>query len=56
MEKDMGKVSKYGMMELNMKVIGRMINLMVMVHFIILMEMYIRVIGKIIEQMEKESI
>ena len=53
MEKDMVRVLKYGMMELNMKEVGRMINQMVMEHFTILMEMYIKVFGKIIEPMEK---
>ena len=49
----MEKEFKYGMMVQNMKVVGKMINLMVMEHFIILMEMYTKDIGKIIELMEK---
>ena len=52
----MEKVLKYGMMEQNMKGIGRMINQMAMELFIILTEMYIKDIGKIIELMVKEYI
>ena len=54
MESVMEKESKYGMMERNMMEIGKMINQMVMALFIILMEMYIKDIGRIIEQMGKE--
>ena len=56
MERDMEKVHKFGMMEQNMKVIGKMINPMGMVHFIIQMEMYTKDFGKIIEPMEKAYI
>ena len=49
----MGKEFKFGMMEQNMKETGKMTNQMDMAHFIIQMEMYIKDIGKIIEQMEK---
>ena len=53
MENATEKELKYGMMVLNMKEIGKMTNLMGMVHFIILMETFIKDIGKIIEQMGK---
>ena len=56
MEKDMEKGYRYGMMEPNMKEVGKMINLMDMELFIIQMVMYIKDIGKIIELMVKEYI
>ena len=56
MVKDMVKELKFGMMGQNMKEIGKMISPMDMGHFIILMGMYIKDFGKIIEQMEKEYI
>ena len=45
MEKDMEKVLKFGMKELNMKENGKMIKQMDMVFFIILMVMYTKDIG-----------
>ena len=56
MEKGMEGEFKYGMMERNMKEIGKMTNQMDMGHFIIQMVMYIKDIGKIIGLMEKEYI
>ena len=56
MVKDMEKEHKFGMMVQNMKEIGKMINLMDMVHFITLMGMFTKDFGKITEQMVKEYI
>ena len=56
MEKDMEKEHKFGMMGQNMKEIGKMINLMDMVHFTTLMGMFTKDFGKITEQMVKEYI
>ena len=52
----MEEVLKFGMMERNIKEIGKMINQMDMVLFTIQMGMSIKDIGKIIELMEKEYI
>ena len=49
----MEKEPKFGMMEQNMKEIGKTINQMDMVHFTIQMGMYTKDIGKIIELMAK---
>ncbi len=53
MAKDMEREFKFGMMERNMKETGKMINQMDMELFTIQMVMYTKVIGKIIELMEK---
>ena len=52
----MEKEYKYGMMEQNMKVNGKMINQMDMELFTMQMEMFIKEVGKMIKQMEKEYI
>ena len=56
MENNMDMVYKNGMMVLNMKENGKMGKRMAMVYFIILMEMYIKAIGKMIKHMDMELI